>query len=143
MYLNKRNSFPAVHAGILEAIKGLSFAVSLLLFFGSTGCVSSKRFSDPYKETGYSGYLSDWTRETRIYNGLDHELTVAATFKSAQYRNAFTEEYTRLYKLNAAEKDKLVKDQREAAETYNDFILAAYASEDKTNDFNKRDSIWK
>ncbi|MBU1163247.1 MAG: hypothetical protein KKA75_03755 [Proteobacteria bacterium] len=84
-----------------------------------------------------------WTSESRIYRGLDLELTTAATFKSPEFREAYANEYARTYKLTREEKEKLIKDQKEASLIYNDFIMAAYVPDEKWNNFNKKDSIWK
>ena len=99
--------------------------------------------SDPYKGSTYKAVLMKWTSEARIYRGLDLELMTSATFKSAEFREAYANEYARTYELNREEKEKLIKDQKQASLIYNDFVMAAYVPNDKWNDFNKKDSIWK
>lgn len=98
---------------------------------------------DPYNGGQYKAALKDWSREARIYRGLDVELIAAATFKSSKFRDAYSNEYARAYKLTDSEKIKLLKDQKNAALAYNDFLLVAYVPDKKLNDFNKKDSIWK
>ncbi|MCJ7616813.1 MAG: hypothetical protein MUO43_09795 [Desulfobacterales bacterium] len=99
--------------------------------------------SDPYRGGTYKAALIKWTSEVRIYRGLDLELKASATFKSPEFREAYANEYVRSYNLNREEKEKLIKDQKEASLIYNDFIMAAYVPDKKWNDFNKKDSIWK
>lgn len=99
--------------------------------------------SDPYHGSSYKSEFDKWTREARIYVGLDVKLIASATFKSSQFRDAYSTEYARIHRLTHAEKEKFVKDQREAAAAYNDFVLAAYVPDKKWNDFSKKDSIWK
>lgn len=100
-----------------------------------------KESYDPYHDGQYKA--TDWCREARIYRGLDVELIATATFKSSKFRNAYSNEYARAYKLTDSEKTKLLKDQKNAALAYNDFLLAAYVPDKKLNDFHKKDSIWK
>lgn len=102
-----------------------------------------KESYDPYHGGQYKASLTDWSREARIYRGLGVELIATATFKSSKFRDAYSNEYARTYKLTGSEKTKLLKDQKNAALAYNDFLLAAYVPDKKLNDFNKKDSIWK
>lgn len=99
---------------------------------------------DPYRGSPYIDALDRWTRKARIYaGGLDLELIVAATFKSAAFREAYTAEYARAYRLSRAETEKMMKDQRDAAVSHNDFIVSAFVPEKRWNDFNETDAIWK
>jgi len=121
----------------------------LTAFFLTQGCSELNRLknfketSDPYPDDTYIVKLKKWTKEARIYRGFDLELIVNATFKNADFRNAYSNEYARAYKLSNAEKKKLINDQNNAAYEYNDFILAAYVPEEKWNDFDNKNSIWK
>ena len=99
--------------------------------------------SDPYRGGTYKAALIKWTSEARIYRGFDLELMASATYKSPEFREAYANEYARTYKLGMEEKEKLIKDQKEASLIYNDFIMAAYVPEKKWNDFNKKNSMWK
>jgi hypothetical protein len=95
------------------------------------------------KKMIYRDVMDAWTQEGRIYDGLLTKLISKVTFKSAVFRQAYTEEYARLYKVEGAEYDKLVvRDQKEAAQ-YHDFVIAAYVPEKKWDDFSKETSMWK
>ncbi len=102
-----------------------------------------KESYDPYHGGQYKAALIDWSREARIHRGLGVELIANATFKSSKFRDAYSNEYARAYKLTGSEKTKLLKDQKNAALAYNDFLLAAYVPDKKLDDFHKKDSIWK
>ncbi|MBU4462544.1 MAG: hypothetical protein KKB05_01175 [Proteobacteria bacterium] len=102
-----------------------------------------KESYDPYHGGQYKAALTNWSREARIYRGLDVELIATATFKSSKFRDAYSNEYARAYKLTGSEKTKVLKDQKNAVLAYNDFLLAAYVPDKKLNDFHKKDSIWK
>ncbi|MEA3429497.1 MAG: hypothetical protein U9Q84_09890, partial [Thermodesulfobacteriota bacterium] len=62
-----------------------------------------KESYDPYNGGQYKAALVDWSKEARIYRGLDLELTATATFKSSRFRDAYSNEYARTYKLTGAE----------------------------------------
>ncbi len=101
-------------------------------------------FSDPYHGGNYINIHDHWTRKIRIYiGGFDLELIAAATFKSLPFREAYTDEYARAYKLSEAEKEKMRIDQRNAAELYNEFIVSAFTPDRRWNDFQEKDAIWK
>ena len=128
------------------------YFIKILLLVVAILCLGCQAFepikrlqesSDPYHGGSYKSEFDKWTREARIYMGLDVKLIASATFKSSQFRDAYSTEYVRIHRLIGAEKEKFVKDQREAAAAYNDFVLAAYVPDKKWNDFSKKDSIWK
>lgn len=91
----------------------------------------------------YEPALKKWTRKDRIYTGLALELIVVATFKSALYRQAFTDEYARLYRMDAATKKEMLHKQLKEAKEYHEFFIAAYTPEKNTNDVDEPDSVWK
>ncbi len=110
---------------------------------GLTRIKDFKKTSTPYPDDNYIVRLNKWTREARIYRGFNLELIVNATFKSANFRNAYSDEYAKVYMLNDAEKKKSINDQDNAAFEYNDFLLAAYVPDEKLNDLDNKNSIWK
>ncbi|MEN8245053.1 MAG: hypothetical protein ABFS43_09145 [Thermodesulfobacteriota bacterium] len=91
----------------------------------------------------YKAVFETWTQEDRIYKGFDCKLISAATYKSIPFRRAYTREYAKHYRLSPEEKDKLLKDQLDAADTYNEFIFAAYVPDKKWDDFPEEKSTWK
>ena len=127
-------------------LKSILLLVALGLCQGCQIVSSVKQLeasSDPYQGSNYKAVVMKWTSEASIYRGLALELMSSATFKSPEFREAYANEYARTYKLSREEKEKLIKDQKEASLIYNDFIMAAYVPDKKWNDFNKKDSIWE
>jgi hypothetical protein len=125
------------------------FVVVLGLTALALGCKSGKE-NQPIQYTPdsqfnpeYKSVFETWTKEDRIYKGFDCKLIAAATYKSMAYRKAYTQEYAKLYRLAAAEKDKFLKDQSDAADTYNEFIFAAYVPDNHWDDFPEEKSTWK
>jgi len=121
--------------------------VCLVLFvLLSVGCAKIHRFiksTKPYLTQGYKDALNRWTREARVYKGLGNELIVSVTFKSREFRLAYVQEFAKAYRLTRHEEEKLLKDQLRAANMYHDFIMAAYVPENRLNDFDSLNSIWK
>lgn len=121
--------------------------VSVLVF--CQGCQSMeyverfRKSTDPYQGSPYRIALTRWSRDARIYQGLDVRLMASATYKSAAFRQAYVDEYARAYHLNDTRKSKLMEDQRNAAASFHDVIIAAYVPQKEWDDFDKRDSIWK
>lgn len=122
----------------------------LLIFLALSACRTLDsveqvyRSQDPYRGHPYIDSLERWTRKARIYvGGFDLELIAAATFKTAAFREAYTTEYARTFRLSRTETEKMMKDQRDAARSHNDFVVSAFVPEKRWNDFNKTDTIWK
>jgi len=125
------------------------FVVVMVLTVLAQGCKSGKE-NQPLQYTPdsqfnpeYKAVFETWTKEDRIYKGFDCKLIAAATYKSMTYRKAYTQEYAKLYRLDIAAKDKFLKDQADAADTYNEFIFAAYVPDNKWDDFPEEKSTWK
>ncbi|MBF0226901.1 MAG: hypothetical protein HQK76_15755 [Desulfobacterales bacterium] len=120
----------------------------ITIFLFNHGCskkdkVTHQNFFDVKEYSFYSESLGKWTKKIKIYNDLDTELIAEATYKSKEFRTAYNELYSKVYKLDSAEKNKIINDQIVASEISNEFILSAYIPNEKLNDFNKKDSIWK
>jgi len=118
----------------------------VLIASGCTGIKNQETAGQPpvsVKESVYWDVLEAWTQEGRIYDGLSTRLISKATFKSAAFRQAYSAEYARLYKLEGPEYDTLVADQQKEAVDYNDFVFAAYVPEKHWDDFSKETSMWK
>jgi hypothetical protein len=81
--------------------------------------------------------------EGRIYDGVVTRLISNITFKSDVFRQAYTDEYSRLYNLEGAEYDSLVMKEQKDAVDYHDFVMAVYVPEKKWDDFSKKTSMWK
>jgi hypothetical protein len=123
--------------------------IGLLLMTGY-GCESLKTVEevydsqDSYQGSPYPAALERWTRKCRIYRGgLDLELIAAATFKSHAFRAAYAAEYARTNQLDRREQEKMLRDQTEAANMYDDFVVSAFMPDKNWNDWNIKTTIWK
>ncbi|MBI5599805.1 MAG: hypothetical protein HY890_08755 [Deltaproteobacteria bacterium] len=91
----------------------------------------------------YYDIMNQWTRNTKVFDGLESRLYIHATFRSLPYRKAYVEEYSRRYELGADMEKTLLVREIEAQEAYNEFFIAAYTPSAEWNDFEKAGSIWK
>lgn len=112
----------------------------------SANCTKVAHFvesSDLYHTEIYKKVCNTWSREARIHSGLQVELIVSATFKSAEFRRAYANEYAKAYKLTPEEKQRLLEDQLKAASYGHEFLMASFVPEKKWDDFDKFESMWK
>lgn len=92
----------------------------------------------------YERIFEHWTREKQVFNldTMENPLTVSATFRSWQFRQAFVERYADDYRLDAASKAELLAGQRSEWEAWNEFLVASTATNQKWADFSREDSAW-
>jgi len=115
---------------------------AFLVSFALAGCSKkSVRAERPLPE--YSSVLDSQTRSTKIYSGLDTVLFITATYKTMEFREAYVELFVKGFEEDPAYRSALVSKQRDENDLYNEIFFAAYTSEPKFNDFERRDSVWK
>jgi hypothetical protein len=95
------------------------------------------------KPSEYREALNRWSGTEKVYDKLETRLIVSSTYKSAAFRDAWADEYSRRYLLSDADRDELKRREHADAESYHEFFFAAYTPESRWNDFSKRESIWK
>ncbi|MDY6838726.1 MAG: hypothetical protein SWH78_12210 [Thermodesulfobacteriota bacterium] len=120
------------------------FAGAMVLL--STGCAKVSRFvasANPYHSATYEGVRDKWTKEGRIHRGLEVVLIASATFKSEEFRRAYTEEYAKAHRLAPEEKQTFLEDQLGAARLGHDFILATFVPDKRWDDFDNTKSTWR
>lgn len=112
------------------------------------GCASKKevvRQEPPVKarEAEYSDALNKRTRSIKIYEGFDARLYLSATYKDAAFREAYINRYAASVQMDDAYKKTLLEREAEEAERTNEFFFSAYTPEERWNDFDQRDSLWR
>ena len=120
--------------------------VGILILSGCAGTAHQKttgQLPASEKKIPYRDVMEAWTQEGRIYDGLLTNLISKVTFKSAGFRQAYVEEYARLYDIENPEYDNLMQDELTEAANYHDFLFAAYVPEKEWDDFSKKTSMWK
>lgn len=137
----KKNELQRILCCVLS---GIILMTGLLTGCGETSWTKRwQQSADPYHGGSYPAAFSKWRREARIYQGLDLKLIAAVTVKSAQFRQAYVDEYTRIYQLSEKDRDKLLQDQMAASEQYIDMVMAVYVPEKSWNDFALKKSMWQ
>lgn len=120
--------------------------VGILVISGCAGTANQETIGQSPasgKKMPYRDVMEAWTQEARIYDGVLTKLISKVTFKSAEFRRAYVQEYARLYNTENPEYDTLMRDERTEAATYHDFLFAVYVPEKKWDDFSNKTSMWK
>ena len=124
----------------------LAIAIIFFLAIGCTREVSVKRFvgwEEPYEGGNYPQAIEKYTREARIYRGLELELLANATYKSSDFRRAYLQEYSRVYKLDEAQVQAIRQKETEAAQNIDEFMIATYVPDKQWDDFDRKNPSWK
>lgn len=114
----------------------------------AVGCgplpVSLSEHPQSFGPKDYERIFERWTREKQVFNldTLENSLTVSATFRSWQFRQAYVERYADDYRLDAADKRALLEEQWREYEAWNEFLVASTATKPKWADFARDDSPW-
>lgn len=114
-------------------------SVFCILFF--TGCAAKEEAIKP--SLGYFDILPQMTRSKKVIEKLDSKLFVSATYKNWAFREAYIAEYARRYQMDDNEKEKLKEIEKDADEKFNEFFVAIYTPDERWNDFDQPQSIWK
>ena len=126
--------------GFLFLLLFIILNLSLMTVF--TGC-AAKNADVVQPAKGYFAGLQRMTRHEKVIDRLESKLFVYATYKSLALREAYIDEYARRYKMYDHQRDRLAKAEMEMDEKFNEFFIAVYTPEDRWNDFNTSESIWK
>jgi hypothetical protein len=119
-----------------------------LLAVALAGCgalpVSLSEGTQSFSSKDYERVFESWTREAQAYNldTFDNSLTVSATFRSWQFRQAYVDRYVDDFRLDEGQRSELLGEQRLAFDGANEFLVAATATKPKWADFTREDSPW-
>lgn len=90
----------------------------------------------------YGGVLSDWTRHDEVYDVLYRIAFFHVTYHSPAFRRAFLVRHPDVYGPGSEEAGRLMLTTPES-EDYLEFFVAASTANQRWNDFNRADSIWR
>ncbi len=92
----------------------------------------------------YERIFERWTRDAQAYNldTLENALTVSATYRSWEFRQAWVQRYADDYRLTPEKVEALVEEQRVAHDSSHEFIVTATANKPKWADFTRKDTPW-
>jgi len=90
----------------------------------------------------YHRVLDNWTRNARIYDGLETVAIFNATYLSKNFREAYAQEYARSKGYTAEHRDRLIDESLEEHARMNVFNLAVYTHQKDLNDLDRKPSSW-
>jgi hypothetical protein len=96
-----------------------------------------------YVPADYRSVHSRWTRTALITKEYDTSLDVAATWKSYDFRWAYTVRYSAVYQLTRPEQEALLSRQVGELQQSDDFYVSAAATRFEWVDFDKPNSVWR
>ncbi|MBU2026198.1 MAG: hypothetical protein KJ814_01075 [Proteobacteria bacterium] len=113
---------------------------------GVAGCSHLEGYLDIAREKGMSAeyltVLKQWTRSQIVYSQFETRVHISATHRSPEFKEAYLQEYARLYNLGDGEKKARQEIQAALEADFDEFIFYAYIPEKTSNDFDRRGSIW-
>ncbi|MBI1911632.1 MAG: hypothetical protein HYS21_06485 [Deltaproteobacteria bacterium] len=137
-----------------EALRITSGLLIVFVLLGSlAGCSVFKRKKEAppaekkavvkSPEAQYQEVLNKWTSGIKLYEGFEAKLYMSATYKGPEFRKAYIQRYAAGYQLEEGYKNALLERELEQADKYNEFFFSAYTPDEKWNDFNQPNSVWK
>ncbi len=91
----------------------------------------------------YAEVLETWTREDKVYQGLETKMFVTATFHTPQFRRAFAVAFPEIYGHGGNITRRELVDLTGDVEQFHNFFMSVYTAEPKWNDLSQSDSIWR
>lgn len=96
-----------------------------------------------YAAEDYEQALERWTRRAEVYDQFQSLAFVTATFKSPDFRKAYTAAYAKIMDLSMMEAGRAWAEEQAAAAAYHEIALVVYTTDRKWNDLDASPSIWK
>jgi hypothetical protein len=91
----------------------------------------------------YKPILKLWTRNTELYSGFEHKMTITATMLTPMFRRAFAVRFPEIYGYGSQVTRKELVELGGAAEETLNFVVGVYTPNDRWNDLEKPESIWR
>ncbi len=90
----------------------------------------------------YAKVTEAMTRSREVHDGLETRFILSATWLSPQWLNAFAEEYSNIYYLDAARRDRVISYWRGESAGHVRFFVALFVPDEKGNDLEKPGTLW-
>jgi hypothetical protein len=124
---------------------------ALLLVVGAAGCAAvppaigepGAQVPDRKAEASYQAALARFTEHREVYSGIDTQLFTAATYQSADFRDARVRRQA-LFQTWPEPKldDALARERAEAAQVH-EVVFGVSVVDRRFDDFDSRNTIWK
>ncbi len=126
------------------ARRGAWAAAVLVLASVAAGCGprSVGLYEKVMGSPSYQRITESATRTREVRDGLDTRFILSATWLSGSWVSAFAEEYSNIYYLDGARRDRVISGWRGESEKYVRFFVALYVPEEKGNDLENPGTLW-
>ena len=124
---------------------------ALLLTVGASGCVAvppsigepGAQVPDRAAEASYQAALSRVTEHREVYTGIDTQLFAAATYQSADFREARTRRQAMFQTWPEPKlEDALARERADAAQVH-EIVFGVSIVDRRFDDFDSKSSIWR
>jgi hypothetical protein len=124
-------------------VRRLALATALLLSAGCASGVPFTRAPEPGTNAGDWGAIRDEaSRRASLYDGFVHRADASATWLSPEVREAGIRRLSEWQARNAAETEEAVARGRADAALGEEFLVAFFSAERRTNDLDYPNSGW-
>lgn len=97
----------------------------------------------PEIENSYVATTKQWTRTDTVYDGVNLEISAAATIKSYQWRQAYADHEADIYGATEQERSKYLSDQMDAHRNGTGVVLSLASPRYGNTRLSLHDSRWK
>ena len=124
--------------------RGAARAAAILLLFAAAACGprSVSLYERVIGSPSYNRVTEDATRTREVRDGLDTRFIFTATWLSGAWVDAFAEEFSNIYYLDAPRRESTIALWRGESQRYVRFFVALYVPDEKGNDLEKTDTLW-
>ncbi len=108
------------------------------------GCAPTPNWRGPQKlEAEYEKLLRHWTRSAQVYNSLDSILVVHTTYLAPGFRQAFGEQYLKVFGIDPGKVDSDLEKIATSVGRGHEFFVFVDSNKLPWNNLNEPDSVWR
>ncbi len=108
------------------------------------GCAMFPRQPVPTTWEGeWAAQRERFTRSGKVYDRVDDQLFVTATYQAPSARRARAERLAEWKAMTAEERERLLAAERTEGEQWEEFLLSVYTSDWRANDLASTHSVWR
>lgn len=119
-------------------IRPILLSIICLAFLG---CHHPNIFGDP--TTDHEDLLNEWTRKKSFYGIENVEYFTYVTYKTAELRKAYVDEYADRYHLPEEKKNAMLKSEMDENANYDVFMVSHYSTRKEANKITKEPKVWR
>jgi hypothetical protein len=120
--------------------------IGAVCLLGLSACSHLEGYLDIAREKGMTGeylaVLKQWTRSQIVYSQFETRVHIHATYRSPDFNRAYLDEAVRINQLRENDLKKRKEIETAMVSDLTDFIFYAYIPEKRSNDFDRKGSIW-